>query len=626
MALTDSAAIIGSPLYMAPEQMRSARTADIRSDIWALGVILYELVAGETPFEAADANAVMKLVRTRNVPRLRKVAPSASPMLEDLVMTCLDRDRRKRFENAGALHAALELVRLDLERGSRTKVDTLPEAEDLGPVKSGRPANPPAKSTSDALPGTSSRLAAIALKPARPPTKRRRAALLTLSGPEDPVAWDEDVPPAPPSSSRKLDAGPARVDPRADAGSEPPKRPRTAADVIREAEAASASKSPAIARGGAAPPLPSGPSSPRASSSAATSSRASSPAATSSRASSSSGAGARAEPASARTREPRGLHDDLDLEPPPSSRHGGPAGDLEFEPPSSRHARPAVSLEMEAPPSPRHARPLPTQSSIPPVLDPRSAVGPAPAPGAVGRPAASKSDEPPPVPEAPPRSVRGEAREASQEARPVAPPASVRPARPAAVPVAASPAAQEDPWSTRDKANLGLLIVGPALVAFLALLFAPSVTAHLGHAMRGDTPLASGVLTVFTLVAAAALAARSLGASRSTPMIIATVGAVLLGIVMIIVTFSASETAESGISPAAASVVPFLAPVVPLALAIAAFNRARELWLSRYERREAITFVIVASVMVFAFLEVGPLGAVRRLGPPGGSAPSGHAN
>jgi hypothetical protein len=192
--------------------------------------------------------------------------------------------------------------------------------------------------------------------------------------------------------------------------------------------------------------------------------------------------------------------------------------------------------------------------------------------------------------------------------------------------VAASPAAQEDPWSTRDKANLGLLIVGPALVAFLALLFAPSVTAHLGHAMRGDTPLASGVLTVFTLVAAAALAARSLGASRSTPMIIATVGAVLLGIVMIIVTFSASETAESGISPAAASVVPFLAPVVPLALAIAAFNRARELWLSRYERREAITFVIVASVMVFAFLEVGPLGAVRRLGPPGGSAPSGHAN
>jgi hypothetical protein len=210
------------------------------------------------------------------------------------------------------------------------------------------------------------------------------------------------------------------------------------------------------------------------------------------------------------------------------------------------------------------------------------------------------------------------------EAPPAVPP-SVRPPRPAAPPIASS-TAQEEPWSTRDKANLGLLIVGPALVAFIALLFTPSVTAHLGHAMRGDTPLASGVLTVFTLVAAAALAARALGASRSTPMVIATIGAVLLGIVMIIVTFSASETAEFGISPAAAGIVPFLAPVVPLALAIAAFNRARELWLSRYERREAITFVVVASLMVFAFLEVGPLGAVRRLGPPAASAPSGHTN
>jgi hypothetical protein len=205
---------------------------------------------------------------------------------------------------------------------------------------------------------------------------------------------------------------------------------------------------------------------------------------------------------------------------------------------------------------------------------------------------------------------------------PLAPP--VRPRSSAAVADDDAPTA----FSRKERATVAAWLVGPALAAFLVLSFVPSITAPLGHAMRGDSPLASGVLAVLTLVGAAALAAKSLGSSRSTGMLVATVGAILLGIVMIIVTFSASETAELGIPPAAGGIVPFLAPIVPLGLGLAAFQRARSVWHSRYadERTEAMRFAVLTSVLIFALLELGPFGAVRAAAraTPHSSPPSTH--
>jgi hypothetical protein len=189
-------------------------------------------------------------------------------------------------------------------------------------------------------------------------------------------------------------------------------------------------------------------------------------------------------------------------------------------------------------------------------------------------------------------------------------------------PATALPVAQAR-WSTNAALSFGGAIVLPALAAFYVAGLAPFLTAPLGHAMRGDSALASGALAVITLVGAAALAARSLGSSRSPGMLVATVGAVLLGILMIIVTFSANESAELGIPPAAGSIVPFVAPFIPLGLGLAALDRARAVWLSRYDRGEAIRFVVLASVMLFAVLELGPLGAVRAAAPTTAAARSG---
>ncbi len=93
---TKTSSVMGSPLYMSPEQLKSAKSVDERSDIWSLGVILYEIIAGTPPFNASTMAELGALVLSGEAPWLGDAAP-VSPSLASVVATCLRRDPKDRF-------------------------------------------------------------------------------------------------------------------------------------------------------------------------------------------------------------------------------------------------------------------------------------------------------------------------------------------------------------------------------------------------------------------------------------------------------------------------------------------------------------------------------------------------
>ena len=98
--LTGTQMVIGTPSYMAPEQMKSGRSADPRSDIWSIGVVMYQLLTGLTPFTGESyADLVLKV-------GLEPPAPILVPLpngLGEVVLRCLEKDPKRRFQNVGEL-------------------------------------------------------------------------------------------------------------------------------------------------------------------------------------------------------------------------------------------------------------------------------------------------------------------------------------------------------------------------------------------------------------------------------------------------------------------------------------------------------------------------------------------
>jgi serine/threonine protein kinase len=151
--MTRTNAVFGSPLYMAPEQMLSARQADARSDIWALGAILYELVAGKSPFDGDTLPEVYVRISTQAPRPLKDRRPDMPAGIEQVILKCLEKDPQLRYQNVAELAVALapfgpKRSRVSIERVSRIIHAAGLSESALGlPPASEAPMGPPAGAT-----------------------------------------------------------------------------------------------------------------------------------------------------------------------------------------------------------------------------------------------------------------------------------------------------------------------------------------------------------------------------------------------------------------------------------------------------------------------------------------------
>ena len=107
VSVTMTQSSLGTPLYMSPEQIRSAKGVDMRTDVWSLGVILYELLSGSTPFSGESATAVVASVTADEPAPLRRLRPDIPEALEATVMRTLEKKPDLRFQTITELAEAL---------------------------------------------------------------------------------------------------------------------------------------------------------------------------------------------------------------------------------------------------------------------------------------------------------------------------------------------------------------------------------------------------------------------------------------------------------------------------------------------------------------------------------------
>jgi len=109
MSLTCTGAVLGTPPYMAPEQAYGTK-ADVGPpvDVWALGIILYELVTAQRPFDGPSRQATLERVRHIDPPPPRSWKPDLDRKLETIILACLEKDPKHRYSTAGGLADDLE--------------------------------------------------------------------------------------------------------------------------------------------------------------------------------------------------------------------------------------------------------------------------------------------------------------------------------------------------------------------------------------------------------------------------------------------------------------------------------------------------------------------------------------
>ena len=199
-SLTSPVAMLGSPWYMSPEQIKSSRNVDHRTDVWSLGIILHKLLTGAPAFEAETLSSCLVKIVTEPPATLRTRRPDAPAELEIVILRCLEKDLGRRLQNVAELAWALlpfapERSRVSVERivrvllGSDVLDDkTLPlsaaAAAPFTPAPGPAPARAPTARTPpvSASPLPERSTAGLASAPAPPATPAPRWLLAAAAG------------------------------------------------------------------------------------------------------------------------------------------------------------------------------------------------------------------------------------------------------------------------------------------------------------------------------------------------------------------------------------------------------------------------------------------------------------
>ena len=146
-SMTTAAGALGSPTYMSPEQLTEAAEVDERTDIWALGVILFELLVGVPPFRADNLPKLFLAILHQKPPSPAVLRPDLPPQIVTTILRCLEKDRAKRFANIDEFAANLAEVaparsRLSIERIARLTAAGGVASRSSSHMRSGAPLDP----------------------------------------------------------------------------------------------------------------------------------------------------------------------------------------------------------------------------------------------------------------------------------------------------------------------------------------------------------------------------------------------------------------------------------------------------------------------------------------------------
>jgi serine/threonine-protein kinase len=247
--LTQTGSTVGSLYYMSPEQIQGAADLDPRSDLYSLGISLYEMVTGARPFQGDSEYSIMAAHLETNPPPPIQLDPSLPPALSEIILMALEKDPAQRFQTADAFRAAL----LSVQGSVQQPVAAPAEA----PVVALPPPPPPAARSHRGLYialGSLATIAIIIAAATQIPKFRRTAA---ESAPVAAVSAPAQQAPAepPPAAAPSPAPAPVETPPASQPKASPEPAAKPAAKAARRAPAAAAAPAPAPAQQPAEQPV-----------------------------------------------------------------------------------------------------------------------------------------------------------------------------------------------------------------------------------------------------------------------------------------------------------------------------------------------------------------------------------